>query len=251
LIAPDAYPKLLKKDLFGEIHLCREGEVLWVLRDLNTTKPWIRGVSRWLLRREATALAALDDIDGVPKLLRLDQNSLARSYIAGLPMHLARPTDQGYFDAAARLSRRIHRAGVVHNDLAKEPNILVDQQGAPAFIDFQLAWFSPRRGRLFRLLGREDIRHVLKHKRSYCGAFLTRREQDILAHPSFLSIVWMKTVKPLYLFVTRRILHWSDREGAADRGTGRDTAPRHDPDRGHSRTMPLERDKTSAGNQEW
>ncbi len=27
----------------------------------------------------------------------------------------------------------------------------------------------------------------------------------------------MGTVKPVYLFVTRRILGWADREGAADR----------------------------------
>jgi hypothetical protein len=27
----------------------------------------------------------------------------------------------------------------------------------------------------------------------------------------------MNTVKPVYLFVTRRLLGWADREGAADR----------------------------------
>jgi hypothetical protein len=30
----------------------------------------------------------------------------------------------------------------------------------------------------------------------------------------------MATVKPVYLFVTRRVLRWSDREGAGDRGSG-------------------------------
>jgi hypothetical protein len=30
--------------------------------------------------------------------------------------------------------------------------------------------------------------------------------------------LFRSTVKPVYLFVTRRILGWSDREGAANRG---------------------------------
>jgi hypothetical protein len=31
----------------------------------------------------------------------------------------------------------------------------------------------------------------------------------------------MKTVKPVYLFVTRRLFGWADREGAGDRGAVR------------------------------
>jgi hypothetical protein len=105
----------------------------------------------------------------------------------------------------------------VHNDLAKEPNFLVTADGRPAIIDFQLAWFCPRRGRLFRLLAREDLRHLLKHKRTYCPQFLTARERRILASPSWPARIWMKTGKPVYLFVTRRLLGWRDREGAGDR----------------------------------
>jgi hypothetical protein len=84
-------------------------------------------------------------------------------------------------------------------------------------VDFQLALVAPRRGRLFRILGREDIRHLLKHKRSYCPERLTARERRILATPSALSRAWMATGKPAYVFVTRRIFGWSDREGAGDR----------------------------------
>ena len=41
--------------------------------------------------------------------------------------------------------RGLHRLGVAHNDLAKEPNWLV-AGGRPFLIDFQLAKVSPRRG---------------------------------------------------------------------------------------------------------
>ena len=126
--------------------------------------------------------------------------------------------DPAFFAAAQRLLRDLHARNVVHNDLAKEPNILVTAASAPAFIDFQLASNMPRRGRLFRVLAREDIRHLLKHKRTYCPDALTAREIAILENPSLLSRVFRSTVKPVYLFVTRRLLGWADREGATDRG---------------------------------
>ena len=63
----------------------------------------------------------------------------------------------------------MHRLGVAHNDLAKEPNLLVTTEGQPALVDFQLATITHQRGRLFRMLAREDIRHLLKHKRTYCA----------------------------------------------------------------------------------
>src|SRR5690606_26767697 len=127
------------------------------------------------------------------------------------------PADPDYFRRAARLLRRLHTAGVVHNDLAKEPNWLVTPKSEPALIDFQLAWFTPRRGRLFRALAREDLRHLLKHKRTYCPEHLTQRERRILEHPGLPSRLWMTIAKPLYLLVTRRLLGWTDREGAGDR----------------------------------
>ena len=96
--------------------------------------------------------------------------------------------------------------------------LLVCEDGSPGFVDFQLGWFSPGRGRWFRRLAYEDLRHLLKHKRTYCPENLTRRELAILANPSLLSRINRRTIKPLYLFVTRRLLGWSDREGAGDRG---------------------------------
>ena len=137
-------------------------------------------------------------------------------------MQVARPQDDtDYFRDARRLLRRLHRAGVVHNDLAKEPNLLVTPDGRAAFIDFQLAARFRKRSGLFRLLAREDIRHLLKHKRTYCAEALTTREKAILTTPSLPSRIYMRTVKPVYLFVTRRLLGWADREGAGDRGAVR------------------------------
>ena len=74
----------------------------------------------------------------------------------------------------------MHRAGIVHNDTAKEPNWLVRPDGSPALVDFQLAMHFTGRGRLFRMLAREDLRHLLKHKRTYLPGELTARQRRII-----------------------------------------------------------------------
>jgi len=207
----------LKKDIFGEIrHIsCADGDT--IVRDTSHARPWCRWLARHLLRREARCLAHLDGIVGVPTLLEVNRNRLARCYVEGSPLQEARPKDPDFFRKARRLLCQLHRAGVAHNDLAKEPNVLVGNRGQPAFVDFQLATISRQRGRWFRLLAYDDLRHLLKHKRTYCPDALTGRERQILAAPSVPSRLWMRTGKPIYLFVTRQLLGWSDREGAGDR----------------------------------
>lgn len=209
--------KLLKKDLFGQVVLLRERAGTAILRDVRDSAPWARWLARRLLANEAVALIALDGGAGVPELLDYRRDRLWRSWIEGEPMQVAKPRDAGYFRRAARLLRRLHRLNVVHNDLAKEPNWLVTPAGDPAIVDFQLALHMPRRGPVFRILAREDLRHLLKHKRTYCPERLSRREKAILANPAPASTLFMRSVKPLYLFLTRRMLGWADREGAGDR----------------------------------
>ncbi|HXV39624.1 MAG TPA: hypothetical protein VD701_01520 [Steroidobacteraceae bacterium] len=209
--------ELLKTDLFGAVWRAEELGRPLVIRDAGGARWWLAPLARRLCRREAAALARLDGLAGVPRLVAVDRRGLRREWIEGRPMQVARPRNAGYFRAARRLVASLHRRGVAHCDLAKEPNWLVTPTGAPALVDFQLAFVAPRRGRLFRMLAREDLRHLLKHKRSYCPERLTARERDILATPGLTSRLWMATGKPVYLFVTRRLLGWADREGAGDR----------------------------------
>jgi len=209
---------ILKKDLFGEIRLANHAGECVVVRDSAAAARGLRWLARRLLRREARALARLAHIEGFAEIVQLDKDSLTRSFLDGAPMQRSKPADPAYFKAAARLLRRMHRAGIVHNDLAKEPNFLVRPDGKPAILDFQIACSSATRSKLFRVAAREDLRHLLKHKRTYCAQQLTARELNILATPGVAALAWSKTVKPVYLFITRRILGWADREGAADRG---------------------------------
>lgn len=209
--------RILKRDVFGDVSIVDGPGGPEVRRDTTRGRWWARWLARRLAAREARALAAAAVVPDVPRLIAWDGEVLTRSWMDGTPMQLARPADPAYFQAALALVRKLHGAGVVHNDLAKEPNWLVLPDGRPGMIDFQLAWVRRRRGRMFRLLGREDLRHALKHKRHYCATALSARERRILATPAWTSRLWMATGKKLYMFVTRRILGWADREGAGDR----------------------------------
>jgi len=87
----------------------------------------------------------------------------------------------------------------------------------PALVDFQLAMRPRTRGRLFRALAHDDLRHLLKHKRTYFPGRLTARQRAVLERRSPIGTLWAWTGKPVYRFVTRGLLGWADREGAGDR----------------------------------
>jgi RIO-like serine/threonine protein kinase len=191
-----------------------------VVREADHARPWARALALHLMRREHRALSRLalgTGIEGIPRVLSLDSTTLTRSWIDGAPMQTAKPRNAAYFRAALRLLRRLHAANVIHNDLAKETNWLVTPDGRPALVDFQLAMTLTRGGALARALGHDDLRHLLKHKRTYLPERLTAREQRILTKHSLVSRIWMASVKKVYLFVPRKILRWRDREGAGDR----------------------------------
>lgn len=224
---PDLRSEILKSDLFGvvEKHPHPDGEQavagVWVVhRSLRGARWWTWPLARWLAGREVRALRALEETDTAPRLLSWNGKVLVRTFVDGVPMQQADRLPRAYFRQARRLLFRMHRAGVAHNDLAKEPNWLVQPDGTPALIDFQLAWVARRRGCLLRLMRREDLRHLLKHKRTYQSEHLTDRERRILATPSLPARLWRKTGKRLYLLVTRGLFGWSDREGAGDRTHG-------------------------------
>jgi hypothetical protein len=209
--------QILKRDRFGAVRLVDVGGRRHVVRDTDQASPGLRWIARRLAGREAAALAVLRREPGFPTLQRFDGRRLQRSFVPGLPMHSAHAPDKRYFADALRLLARLHRTGIAHNDLAKEANWIRRPDGGAGIVDFQLAVASKRRGPLFRLLAREDLRHLLKHKRHYLPAALTRRQRALLARPSWAARAWRDIVKPPYNFVTRRLLGWPERRGPIER----------------------------------
>jgi hypothetical protein len=62
------------------------------------------------------------------------------------------------------------------------------------------------------------LRHLLKHKRTYCPERLTPTERRVLARRSWIARAWSASGKRVYIFIARRILHWEDNEARGKRG---------------------------------
>jgi hypothetical protein len=213
---------LLKRDVFSTVERGRfrgvSGEVDAVLRRLDQVPWWSYGIALHLFTRERRALTLARELHVGPELLWAGRQALVRGFIDGVALHLAKPVgDLEYFKSAKLALRKIHRQGICHNDLAKEQNWLRGVDGLAYLTDFQLAVCFKRRSRLFRIAAYEDLRHLLKHKRTYAPEALTPKERSILAKKSGFARIWLMTGKKVYRAITRGIFNFTDREGGGKR----------------------------------
>lgn len=178
--------------------------------------PFSGWIARRLLARERRALRALAGLAGIPR--ERDGGTakvLVREWVAGVPLSRAGSLPVDFFENLDALVAAIHARGVCHNDLHKEANVLLGDDGFPWLIDFQLASVHARGGRSFETRRREDLRHVEKHRRRYtrhgrgpngvessgAGAGIPR---------SGLARAWRRLGKPLYTAITRGVLGTRD-----------------------------------------
>ncbi len=85
--------------------------------------------------------------------------------------------------------------------------------GTPAIIDFQLAVRGHPRSRWMRLLAREDLRHLLKHKRMYCPDAMTPVERRVLKRHSWVREAWFRHRQAGVPVRDPALLKWEDNEG--------------------------------------
>jgi serine/threonine protein kinase len=227
-MGPPQVVRELKSDSFGRVELL-DGHAGLVVRRVacGGRAPGSRVVARVLAQRERIALARLDGVPGVARLLQYADYAgatseegvpptpadvLLRSWIEGVPLHAATRLPRDFFERLTDLVEALHARGVCHNDLHKEPNVLVTPDGYPALVDFQLASVHARGGRAFRARVREDLRHVTKHQRRYFLQGARPEDAGPAARRGRVAAVWMRTGKPVYNFVTRRLLRTRDGE---------------------------------------
>lgn len=189
-------------------------ENLVICRDYSNA-PWLlRLLAHYLAKREAKVLRALDLVqdERLPHLIHFGDNHCIRSYIEGVPLKEGQAANPAFYANARELLDMMHAAGVVHNDLEKPENWLMLSDDVAGIIDFQLAYHSTRRGRIYRWSVAEDVRHLIKQKNRYSKENMTENELAILKNKSGFGRFWSNHVKPVYNFITRKILHYSDRE---------------------------------------
>lgn len=216
---------VLKSDAFGRVELMRGPRGRAVRRvACGSAIPFSRAVAGLLLERERRALARLDGLAGLPRLLSEPARDahgarvLLRSFVEGAPLSAAEELPVDFFDRLDELALALHERGVCHNDLHKEQNVLVGADGFPWLVDFQLASCHRGRGRRFASRARDDLRHLEKHRRRYTrdgrgpqGSATPERGAGHGLARSRLARLWRRWVKPRYDGLKRR-LGWRDSE---------------------------------------
>ena len=206
--------KPLKVDAFSKTDLALyEGQEV-IVRTLDHGKFWENAVARWLAKRERNILRRLNTLESphLPRLLYSDRNTLIRSFIKGTPLIDAGKQTSKFYEQALQVIAQMHQLGVIHNDLEKPENWIVQEDGTPGIIDFQIAMhMSGQKNYFFKRLSFEDIRHTLKNKNRYCVDKLTPEEAVLKDRRSALNRFWRHGFKPVYNFITRKIFNYSDR----------------------------------------
>lgn len=209
-----------KRDEFSETvsgHLDGAADTKLVLRKLDGVPFWAKPIASFLARKEIRSLRVVTGIKGTPDLIRVDHEGILRSWSDGIPLNLAKPDTAAFYKDAKRILRDMRRRNITHNDLAKPQNWLMAPDGSAAVIDFQLASVHRRKGKLYRVMAYEDLRHLVKQKGRYANTLLTPSEHKLLGKKSLPTRIWMATGKRAYNTITRGVFNWSDSEGKGNR----------------------------------
>ena len=205
--------EVLKSDAFGRVERFRaQGQARVRRVACGSRIPGSGVLARVLLAREARCLERLAGLPGLPgDAVRRGRQILEREWLAGDPLWAARSLPSDYFERLEELVCALHERGVCHNDLHKENNVLVGEDGFPRLIDFQLGSVHRPGSRSHRARAAEDVRHVRKHRARYeargvGGRSLSGGQRGLVAR------VWRRTGKPLYNWLTRRVLKRRDGE---------------------------------------
>jgi hypothetical protein len=194
-------------------------------------------IGRLMTRNEISKLRRCEGIPEVPRVLaRLDAHTYVYEYIEGLTLDDRPPLPADFFDRLADALRRIHARNLVHFDLHKRGNILIDTEGRPHIIDFQIAlhigdrFLVSRRlsSRLRRWLQSYDIYHVYKYKRRFQPQLLTEAEEKLSYNHSWPLELQRALTWP-YKKMRRAALRYLYAKGiltdTADAGTCMETNP--------------------------
>ncbi|GGF63608.1 serine/threonine protein kinase [Alteromonas lipolytica] len=125
------------------VYLYQDAQYCLVIKDFSS-RHWLvrKTIGRLSVNQEYKTISQLKHIDGItPDCYRLSDCSIAYQHIAGQTLsHFAKNGDKlepAFFYQLENTIKAMHDNGRVHLDLRNMGNILVDENGNPALIDFQ------------------------------------------------------------------------------------------------------------------
>jgi len=125
----------------ADLYLYDQSGRAWVIKDFLPCAPLVRQTwGRMLIRREFQALRRLCGINGIAEpTIILDAFALCYPYMPGKTLREAPPDvlDEGFFQSLETLVEQMHQRNMVHLDIRNRRNVLINQNGMPALLDFQ------------------------------------------------------------------------------------------------------------------
>ena len=170
----------------------------------------LQWLGRWLCRREMWFYNRLSDLPNVPRVLgTVGPTGFVHDYVPGRPLEKDKPVPDGFFAELQHLLAEVHRRGMAYVDTNKPQNILLGDDGRPHLIDFQISYdlqelgdWAPNRWWL-RRLQKEDLYHVLKHKRRMRPDEMTDEENERATRKSALIRFHRFVTRPYFLLRRR------------------------------------------------
>ena len=173
-------------------------------------------LGRLMAGYEEAVLKRLSDLEGVPAFRgRPCPGAVARDFVPGMPLHRRTRVGDDFFPRLFALLKNIHDRGIAYVDLEKASNILLGDDGRPYLIDFQVAFYVPRKylGEIAplrwwrRRLQQADLYHATKHYRRIKREHLTKEQIARLRKKPLsvrvANVVWFPYKKLMRLMVGR------------------------------------------------
>jgi hypothetical protein len=165
----------------------------------------LKWVGKWLCRREIRFYEGLSDLPNIPAALGTwGETGFIHEYVPGLPLTRETAVPDGFFEQLTGLFGELHRRHIAYVDANKPQNILLGEDGLPHLIDFQISWDLRELGNTalnrwwLSKLQREDLAHVLKHKKRLRPDEMTRQDWETVNHRSLLIRAHRFVFKPWF-----------------------------------------------------
>lgn len=141
-----------------------------------------------LARRELWFLRHLADIDGIPKAFEVSEaaggllpNVSAHEFVEGGPFRGRKDAHDTFFDQLDAMIGQLHRRGVAYVDLHKMENIIVDPEGRPNLIDFQVSFALSERWPGNGMIARKILKTLMNMDRYHIDKHFARCRPDLLS----------------------------------------------------------------------
>jgi hypothetical protein len=203
------YVRCLKRDFFSENHL---------LEDERDGRPHVLKVSRplgFLAGRERARYRRAAGIEGIPALGPVQgERWLLHEYVEGVTLDYLAPVAPDFYEHLERIVRALHDRGIIYLDLSKRENVIVQPDGRPALIDFQISLLFGRggrprastlAGRIFDGLASADLYQVYKHRRRH-GHARGADDERLGRERSALHLFHRSWIRDPWLAFRRRML---------------------------------------------